>query len=860
IIELYLKGIKDKDKEIIEDCIGLLEKYMTLILYVKYNKEYLKDGSVSFIDYMTQRDFIMNIYDYLKNKEKRANVLYPINCVGDLLMKGECCLDHREQFVLIRCKNTDADIMNVSMTINKINISVIKNIENINYDDSLLLDIKEEPCVYVDNQLYNLREIVKLDKNITLFKGAVDIDEIECYIKKKVIDGKIKIYEDGKLIKAVGKVCTQREYFLENIKHKNNNHSEYSLEKNSNELNLQDKCDFYKRVPITSRGPILPRTLDFIANKFTSSKKTNIYILCNSINGRGAYCAIAIGLIQYIYSADNNIFEHEQENEELEYTTFDILQTLIRILYKGDMVYNILNVLFKLYFKVSFINFVNEAYTNKKYKNSIKRYFILLCYGSYLLEIRDKIKNNKKMADTNTDKDNTNDHSDNISSDMASELNNILNECYSFNRWFSERRDIMNLYNIIFVLDFKILEPQNENKVSYTADHKQLIQSRSGRVLSHMTILKKDVFPGLNVLNSNIDGVNNYRMCKLLDNIIIGVSMPVKEGINNVIKEIENEIKESNNKQKINNVNGYAKNNSEKNVIHWFCMREEPVVFINNVPYVLRYYSNPHSNIESTGVKKETVEHIEYELKNEIMKEKQDDMILLHDEVKINDEYFIHGKYTEIKTILTPKELFDNELKNNNLIYHRVPVTDEREPIPEIIDYLCKEIKKIEYPKTMVFNCQMGRGRTTTGMLISYLISLFDTLQQEYHNVDGNWIEYINNNYNKYDNSEYKDIDLKNEYELLENLKIILKNYTLSKNILDYAIDKFKHIVDIKHSIDKAFDIYSKHRRGFLMRYYYLIVFVEYLIDGKESFEEYLKCNKEIDELARNYKIQIKQL
>jgi hypothetical protein len=39
-------------------------------------------------------------------------------------------------------------------------------------------------------------------------------------------------------------------------------------------------------------------------------------------------------------------------------------------------------------------------------------------------------------------------------------------------------------------------------------------------------------------------------------------------------------------------------------------------------------------------------------------------------------------------------------------------------------DYLIQQVMKAERPAAYVFNCQMGRGRTTTGMVIASLIIL----------------------------------------------------------------------------------------------------------------------------------------
>jgi hypothetical protein len=48
----------------------------------------------------------------------------------------------------------------------------------------------------------------------------------------------------------------------------------------------------------------------------------------------------------------------------------------------------------------------------------------------------------------------------------------------------------------------------------------------------------------------------------------------------------------------------------------------------------------------------------------------------------------------------------------------RVPITDERAPEPKDFAQLLDEIMKFPADANFIFNCQMGRGRTTTGMVL----------------------------------------------------------------------------------------------------------------------------------------------
>ena len=56
-----------------------------------------------------------------------------------------------------------------------------------------------------------------------------------------------------------------------------------------------------------------------------------------------------------------------------------------------------------------------------------------------------------------------------------------------------------------------------------------------------------------------------------------------------------------------------------------------------------------------------------------------------------------------------------------NLLFAR---TDEQAPIPLIFDELVEIYWNLRPNEDALFNCQMGRGRTTTGMIIATLIQL----------------------------------------------------------------------------------------------------------------------------------------
>ena len=56
--------------------------------------------------------------------------------------------------------------------------------------------------------------------------------------------------------------------------------------------------------------------------------------------------------------------------------------------------------------------------------------------------------------------------------------------------------------------------------------------------------------------------------------------------------------------------------------------------------------------------------------------------------------------------------------------YTRVPVTDEKAPKEKDFALLMRRLWKPPEGAALIFNCQMGRGRTSTGMIIASLLHL----------------------------------------------------------------------------------------------------------------------------------------
>ena len=78
----------------------------------------------------------------------------------------------------------------------------------------------------------------------------------------------------------------------------------------------------------------------------------------------------------------------------------------------------------------------------------------------------------------------------------------------------------------------------------------------------------------------------------------------------------------------------------------------------------------------------------------------------------------------------TPKEVYQAlKAEGYQVDYHRVPLTDGVAPGEAAFDMFFEHLKDARAEDPLVFNCQMGSGRTTTGMVMGCLIRMHTTGQ-----------------------------------------------------------------------------------------------------------------------------------
>ncbi|KAH6768947.1 metal ion-binding protein [Perilla frutescens var. frutescens] len=384
----------------------------------------------------------------------------------------------------------------------------------------------------------------------------------------------------------------------------------------------------------------------------------------------------------------------------------------------------------------------------------------------------------------------------------------------------------------------------------------QVIKQRDGSVLGKKTILKSDHFPGCHNkrLVPHIDGAPNYRKATSLP--VHGVAIPTMDGIRNVLTHIG------------------AHMNGDQIRVLWISLREEPVIYINSRPFVLRDVEQPFSNLEYTGINRVRVEQMEDRLKEDILTEaaRYGNKILVTDELP-DGQMVDQWEPVSHDSVKTPLEVYE-ELTNQFLVdYERVPVTDEKSPKEQDFDILVQKISQANVRTEIVFNCQMGRGRTTTGMVIATLIYI--------NRIGASGIPRTNSMGRVSDLSSSISIELPNseesirrgEYAVIRSLIRVLEGGVEGKRQVDKVIDKCASMQNLREAISsyrssilcQADEMKKEASLSFfveyLERYYFLICFAVYLHTEREalypispaqcSFTEWMRARPELYSILR---------
>ncbi|KAG1819922.1 inositol hexakisphosphate-domain-containing protein [Suillus variegatus] len=735
--------------------------------------------------------------------------------------------------------------------------------------------LREEPIVYVNGAPYCLRRERFSLRNMKDYGGisASRLEVLEERLKDDVLaeleafEGRLLLHtetSDGSVIPIWEEVQLSSVAVLKDI---------MVSRKSRYGLDLQ-----YVRIPITSERPPdfadISELMDLVLR--TDSSSTVMVVNCQLGRGRSTLTSVLIVLIQQwlndsralsqwssrtearsmSMSMTSDMFHDEPANKRHSY---QVINNLLRIVRKGPAV-----------------------------KNTVDE---VIDRCAIVMNLRDSIEDERDLAEKATDEKQKRIHASKGMHNLQRYFELILFQAYlrstepdtmqSFETFksFIENRPVIKTFEKELIAEglraLKPLERADVNEsVARPDEVKQVVVNRSGSILSASTILKSDFFSNLQKMSlpERIEGSPNFRRVPLTlklgssrasspvdsadGKMLCGSGMPTVQGLRRALARVDADPQ------------GHS-------MVYWTSLREEPVIYIAGQPHVLRIVDKPLENVEATGVTTAMVEAMEERLKKDVIREVRmgDGRILLHDELEERPGVFSIipiWETVEEADIMTPRDVFNLMAKEGFKInYGRVAITDEQAPLPDALSQLLERVRS-GYPEAddFIFNCQMGRGRTTTGMVTACLISTTINWQGEENYIDGQ---------EDPDSVEYDSIDgpseeqayRQGEYKTILQLVGVLSHGKIAKRLTDRAIDLMqdvqnlrKSIYDYKVKVEALEKGSAKQRKlmdvavNYLYRYGTLIVFANYLIElremqGRETrgFSDWLREHREIAKL-----------
>ncbi|KPI87145.1 hypothetical protein ABL78_3798 [Leptomonas seymouri] len=455
-------------------------------------------------------------------------------------------------------------------------------------------------------------------------------------------------------------------------------------------------------------------------------------------------------------------------------------------------------------------------------------------------------------------------------------------ESKRFSDWVTEHKEVSNI--------IEDLEHRGEAALRYVAADNLMkadLSRRSGDVLTANFCLKADHFPGCQKkgLRPVLCGAPNFRKVDFVN--VYGVAIPTLIGVHNVLSLL------GASNEPLQTYPGQT-NDSElclgfaaprlfdptfkpeelqhplRGSVVWVNLREEPILYVGDRPFVFRDLAAPYVNVELTGIQTEKIEIVEYELKRDVLKEASEyaGNFLVHDEGNPGELVGAWEPAAE-ETVKTLREVYDELLgKAFRCQMLRLPVTDEQSPdirdFDLLVDALLPRIAKhLDRRETLsfVFNCQMGRGRTTTGMVICCL--LIGLVIPEYY-------DELHSAYRDFLDEPYLSDFARGEYAAIVQLKRILTDGRAAKYQVDLVLEACSKMQNLRTAIETfaitvsspdttEVDRARAHHSGvhYLKRYFNLIVFAVYLQEEydrmskrmRRTFVEWVASRPEITAL-----------
>ncbi|KAH9386636.1 uncharacterized protein NEMAJ01_1532 [Nematocida major] len=644
----------------------------------------------------------------------------------------------------------------------------------------LWINLRAEPVVYIEGTPHSERDRARPGRNIKTLPGITDElvnNQEEILIRRIQTDGSQSMGEIVLFAPEQSTIKTR----MTNIQLKKVQTCREFITESIPRIK-------YVRIPMVSRAALTPNIVDTLHGTLFAHRNMPIVLQASGYLGRNRTVYV---LARVVERAGGMLAEGSPHPQESRPIMIRPIETLIRILRQGIVAEGIVRNAWKEATGEEIYDPESEFHKNP---NSLVNYSLMVMVASYILE----------------------------------------GTKATFREWLSGRKDAQHVYESISAEAKEIpvdsaKQAGGENSVlpekAKGADREVPSQNENseedpvfiprpwGRVITPHTILKNDFFPALRILRADatdMKGCCNFRAIESAGDTIAGLAQPTAWGVHSLV--------------------AYFQQKSPASV-NWFCLRQEPVVYINGFPFVLRNTDAVYENVITEGINRKWVEDIEERMKKDCLEESAQSGLIVHSEEVQEGKSKLVSEVIRTGNVLTPKEVFVRD----GMKYFRMPISDEQTPLPEIFDEMYRVISSMPKPRILVFSCQMGRGRTTTGMIISRLITFTEHLDSV-------------------SPQEKAEILLKkrmgivypDEHEIISRLVQVLPMGREGKNLVDEMIQECDHIQNVYEAIAK-----QKDSAGYLARYFYLLCFGSFLLEKEErTFSEYLGNRTEIGAIA----------
>lgn len=527
------------------------------------------------------------------------------------------------------------------------------------------VNVREEPVVYVNNEPYVLRDRYATLRNIKSYSGITRerLEDMERRLKADIIsesglfnhrllvhcesapgaiypswislpgDEEQEVMTMGEIFSALNRVFPSLEYF---------------------------------RLPVTAEEALESGHCDAIASLVLEQASHNGYVIFNCQMGasRSTTCAVVACLVlrwhkqlkeavsgRQTPSLSRSMTPYSRLDRELHYR---IIHSILRVIGTEckvvvdeviDAAADVVNLREVIETCRRAAQSSSDPNTQRKATRkgivALRRYAILILFQGYLSSHR------------------TGDLPDETSSsnDTVSPLSETFHQWLHRHQEFSLLLEELDGKNSLDDLAEEYLLPPEQGP-ALSSEVLEVVAHRRGQVLAAMTILKYDHFPGCQKtsLPERVDGAPNFREVVLdKETSVIGCAMPTKTGFANALGRIGRSLL-------------------------WCCLREEPVIYINGRPFVLRIVKDPVVNLEMTGIVTERVESMEGRLKSDLLRElrKFDGRILLHEEDATTGKLVPVWESVKVEDIETTAEILEELNRQvspqHTIVYRRIPM------------------------------------------------------------------------------------------------------------------------------------------------------------------------------------------